>query len=146
MSWLAKKFGFEDAEPEEEGGEGVSAPARGSIFSRWRVVRGRRPAMFGTTPRKLEDAVKAADKLLEGRAVFVNLQHIDSAKAQRIVDILAGVTYALRGTSYEVGKRLFWFVPPYIPAEWDEETVKAVSALFTNVRELSEGDHELPVR
>lgn len=112
----------------------------------WRVVRNKRPAVWAITPRKLEDAVRAADRLIEGAAVFVNLQHIDSAKAQRIVDMLAGVSYALRGTFYEVGKRLFLFVPPNVPVGGDEETVKAISALFTGVGGTTEGEFELPVR
>lgn len=94
----------------------------------------------------MEDAVRAADRLIEGAAVFVNLQHIDSAKAQRIVDMLAGVSYALRGNFYEVGRRLFLFVPPNVPVGGDEETIKAISALFTGVGGSPESELELPVR
>ncbi len=132
-------------EPEEE--EEMENPSgTQSRLLPWRVVKSKRPAVWALTPRKLEDAVRAADRLIEGAAVFVNLQHIDSAKAQRIIDMLAGVSYALRGNFYEVGKRLFLFVPPNIPVGGDEETVKAISALFTGISGATESDVELPVR
>jgi len=131
-------------EPEEEELENPSG-TQGKLLS-WKVIRNKRPAVWAIAPRKLEDAVRAADRLIEGAAVFVNLQHIDSAKAQRIVDMLAGVSYALRGTFYEVGKRLFLFVPPNVPVGGDEETIKAISALFTGIGGATESEIELPVR
>ncbi|MFA0760609.1 MAG: hypothetical protein HZLCBSQH_000710 [Candidatus Fervidibacterota bacterium] len=137
MGWLARLFRFEDAEESsrtESSGEGVG---QGGVLHRWQVVWGKQPKVFHIAPRKMEDAMKAADKLLEGRAVFVNLQHIDTAKGQRILDILAGVTYALRGTCLQVGRRLFWFSPPSVASEWDEETVKAVTALYTDLNDAS---------
>jgi FtsZ-interacting cell division protein YlmF len=60
--------------------------------------------------------------------------------------MLAGVSYALRGNFYEIGKRLFLFAPPNVPASGDEETIKAISALFTGVESSPEGEIELPVR
>lgn len=130
----------------EEEEESENPTSSQSKLLPWKVIKNKRPAVWAITPRKLEDAVRAADRLIEGAAVFVNLQHIDSAKAQRIVDMLAGVSYALRGTFYEVGKRLFLFVPPNVPVGGDEETVKAISALFAGVGGTTESEIELPVR
>jgi len=144
MNWLARLFRMESPEVEEEEVENPTS-SQGRLLP-FKVVRNKKPAVWAITPRKLEDAVRAADRLIEGAAVFVNLQHIDSAKAQRIVDMLAGVSYALRGTFYEVGKRLFLFVPPNVPVGGDEETIKAISALFTGVGGSPEGESELPVR
>ncbi len=112
----------------------------------WRVVKNKKPMVWAIAPKKLEDVTKAADKLIEGAAVFVNLQHIDSAKALRIIDILAGVSYALRGNFYEIGRRLFLFVPPNIPVGGDEETIKAISALIPQVANGYENEFELPAR
>lgn len=145
MNWLARLFRMTPPEPEEEEEMENPTGAQSKLLP-WRVVRSKRPAVWALTPKKLEDAVRAADRLIEGAAVFVNLQHIDSAKAQRIVDMLAGVSYALRGTFYEVGKRLFLFVPPNIPVGGDEETIKAISALFTGISGTTESEVELPVR
>ncbi|MCS3920987.1 cell division protein SepF [Fervidibacter sacchari] len=144
MNWLARLFRMEPPEVEEEEGENPTS-SQGRLLP-FKVVRNKKPAVWAITPRKLEDAVRAADRLIEGAAVFVNLQHIDSAKAQRIVDMLAGVSYALRGTFYEVGKRLFLFVPPNVPVGGDEETIRAISALFTGVGSSPENEVELPVR
>ncbi|MER3500739.1 MAG: hypothetical protein IMHGJWDQ_000042 [Candidatus Fervidibacter sp.] len=143
MGWLARLFHMEPVEAEET--EERESPA-GHGLLRWRVVKSRRPTVWAITPRKLEDAVRAADRLIEGTAVFVNLQHIDTHKAQRIVDMLAGVSYALRGNFYEIGRRLFLFVPPNVAAGGDEETVKAVSALFTGVSDSADNSVEFPVR
>ncbi len=144
MNWLARLFRMESTEVEEEEAEKTTS-SQGRLLP-FKVVRNKKPPVWAITPRKLEDAVRAADGLIEGAAVFVNLQHIDSAKAQRIVDMLAGVSYALRGTFYEVGKRIFLFVPPNVPVGGDEETIKAISALFTGVGGSPEGEFELPVR
>ena len=144
MNWLARLFRMEPPEVEEEETENPTS-SQGRLLP-FKVVRNKKPAVWAIAPRKLEDAVKAADRLIEGAAVFVNLQHIDSAKAQRIVDMLAGVSYALRGTFYELGRRLFLFVPPNVPVGGDEETIKAISALFTGVGGSTEGELELPVR
>ena len=144
MNWLARLFRMDSPEVEEAEAENPTS-SQGRLLP-FKVVRNKKPAVWAIAPRKLEDAVQAADRLIEGAAVFVNLQHIDSAKAQRIVDMLAGVSYALRGTFYEVGKRLFLFVPPNVPVGGDEETIKAISALFTGVGSSPEGELELPVR
>ncbi len=141
MRWLAKLLRMESPEEEAENPSG----SQGKLLS-WRVVRNKKPMVWATAPKKLEDVVKAADKLIEGAAVFVNLQHIDSAKALRIIDILAGVSYALKGNFYEVGRRLFLFVPPNIPVGGDEETIKAISALIPEVANGTENEFELPVR
>jgi len=144
MSWLARLLRMEPPEIDEEESENPTS-SQGRLLP-FKVVRNKRPAVWAITPRKLEDAVRAADRLIEGAAVFVNLQHIDSAKAQRIVDMLAGVSYALKGNFYEVGRRLFLFVPPNVPVGGDEETIKAISALFTGVGSSPESELELPVR
>lgn len=147
LSQLGKHIGYEDPEPEGDEAKVTTTGHRGSLLSRLRVVRGRPTiSVFIIAPRKLEDARRAAEKLLAGSAIFVNLQHIPSSQAQRIVDILAGVSFAVQGTCYEVGKRLFLFAPPQIVAAGDEETVKEVPALFTGIGELTEGEYELPVR
>lgn len=133
--------------PEEVEDEAENPKAHPSKLFSWQVVRGaRKPTVWAIAPKKLEDVAKAADMLIEGAAVFVNLQHIESSKAQRIIDILAGVSYALKGNCYEVGKRIFLFVPPNVSAGGDEETIKAMSALFPGMTNGSENEFELPVR
>ncbi|MCS7264212.1 MAG: cell division protein SepF [Armatimonadetes bacterium] len=144
MGWLARLLRMENPSEFEEDLENPQS-SQGKLLS-WRVVKNKKPTVWAIAPKKLEDAVKAADKLIDGAAVFVNLQHIDSAKAQRIIDMLAGVSYALRGNFYEVGKRIFLFVPPNVPAGGDEETIKAISALFPGVANSTDNEFELPVR
>ena len=97
---------FED-EAEEQGGL-----FNWSALAFWRRHRhgaavpfpgARRHGIYAVTPMSLREAQVAADYIKNGVAVFVNLQHIDRKHAQRIVDVLSGVCYAIDGTSMRVG-------------------------------------------
>jgi len=63
------------------------------------------------SPQTLDDAYKAAQHIKAGSAVFVNLQEIDRASGQRIVDVLSGVCNGVDGTTMRVGDRIFVFAP-----------------------------------
>ncbi|MCS7254921.1 MAG: cell division protein SepF [Armatimonadota bacterium] len=78
----------------------------------------------------LHDAQKAADLIKGGVAVVANLQNIDRRQAQRIVDVLSGVCYALDGTFIRFGERLFLFAPPTVPASGDERCMREINQLF----------------
>lgn len=78
----------------------------------------------------LHDAQEAADLIKNGVAVVANLQNIDRRQAQRIVDVLSGVCYALDGTFMRFGDRLFLFAPPTVPASGDEKCLKEINQLF----------------
>lgn len=78
----------------------------------------------------LHDAQEAADLIKSGVAVVANLQNMDRKQAQRIVDVLSGVCYALDGTFMRFGDRLFLFAPPTVPASGDEKCLKEINQLF----------------
>lgn len=144
LDWLGRILGYEEPPGDERGGEEtITSPPRSS--TPWIIPRPRRSKIQVVVPRKLEDAKKAADLLINRAAIVLNLQHVDSATAQRIVDILSGVSYALDGACFEVGQRIFLFVPPHMPAGGDEETLKA--ELFPKVQEASaENRREISAR
>ncbi len=144
MSWLARLVGAESREPSPPGVPPETTSRK--PFSPLRVLREKKPTVFVIVPRRLEDACKGAEALLEGSAVIVNLQHIEPAKAQRILDVLGGVSFACKGSIYEVGKRLYLFLPAHVAAEGDDTTVRAVTRLFAGLTELPEGHHEIPSR
>jgi cell division inhibitor SepF len=91
---------------------------------------GKRGGVYLLVVNTLEDAKKAADLIKSGVAVVANLQLIERRHAQRIVDVLSGVCYALDGTFMRFGDRLFLFAPPTIPASGDEQCLREINQLF----------------
>jgi cell division inhibitor SepF len=65
-------------------------------------------------PRTLDDARDAADCLKTRRPTVVNLREADKDLAQRIVDFLCGVDYALDGHLQRIGDDIFLFTPSHI--------------------------------
>ena len=49
-------------------------------------------------PRSYDDAQEIAKHLVEGRACIVNFHRIKKEYAQRIIDFLSGVIYAINGS------------------------------------------------
>jgi cell division inhibitor SepF len=58
------------------------------------------------TPVSFDEAQGIADQLKAGRAVIVNLTRLDSSQAQRTIDFLTGIVYAIDGKIQAVGSRI----------------------------------------
>jgi cell division inhibitor SepF len=84
-----------------------------------------------------EDAKQAADGLKKGEQQVVNLEHATQQMAERIIDFLNGVTYAIDGTVERVGDKVFMFVPANISVEVDNGVTAANTkrSPFVEVRE-----------
>ena len=67
----------------------------------------------------LEDGRLSADGLKEGKQQLVNLEKTPPQTADRLVDFLSGVTYALDGTVEKVGERVYLFAPANFQIELD---------------------------
>lgn len=65
------------------------------------------------------DARVAADGLKAGQQQIVNLERAGPQMAERIVDFLSGVTYALDGSVDKVGDKVYMFVPANVDVELD---------------------------
>lgn len=129
--------GVDDGDSEVEGEVGEARGA--SWFKRlawWRkgdiipFSGARRGGVHLIIMTELKQAQEAADLIKSGVAVVANLQLIDKKVAQRIVDVLSGVCYALDGTFMRFGDRLFLFAPPTVPASGDEKCMKEINQLF----------------
>nr|NP_043210.1 hypothetical protein CypaCp073 [Cyanophora paradoxa]P48326.1 RecName: Full=Cell division protein sepF homolog [Cyanophora paradoxa]AAA81241.1 orf108 [Cyanophora paradoxa] len=55
--------------------------------------------------------MQSLDALRINKAVVFNFEHIDYPLAQRILDSLAGATYALGGDKTCIREKLYFFVP-----------------------------------
>jgi cell division inhibitor SepF len=65
------------------------------------------------------DARIAADGLKSGQQQIVNLESATPQMAERIIDFLNGVTYALDGCVEKIGDRVYLFAPANVDVEMD---------------------------
>ncbi len=62
-------------------------------------------------PKSFDDANTIADVLLSHKAVVLNLEGIDMAAAQRIIDFASGSCYTVGGNLQKISKKIFIVVP-----------------------------------
>lgn len=82
-------------------------------------------------PRGFGEIEEVGMRLKEGRAVVVNLHKMDRDYAQRTIDFLTGVTFALDGKNQKIGQNVILCSPAQIgvvgqislgdPDDFDEE-------------------------
>jgi cell division inhibitor SepF len=65
------------------------------------------------------DARVAADGLKSGQQQIVNLERATPQMAERIIDFLNGVTYALDGSVEKIGEKVYLFAPANVHVEMD---------------------------
>lgn len=65
-------------------------------------------------PRSFGEAEEVGQRLKEGRAVVVNLHKLDRDYAQRTIDFLTGVVFALDGKIQKVGQNVILCSPAQI--------------------------------
>lgn len=65
-------------------------------------------------PRSFTEAEEVGTRLKEGRAVVVNLHRLDRDYAQRTIDFLTGVVFALDGKIQKIGQNVILCSPQQI--------------------------------
>jgi len=81
-------------------------------------------------PQSFEDARMAADGLKDGRQQIVNLEKASPDMAERIIDFLNGVTYALNGFVEKVGDRIYLFAPSNVVIDAPSELGRSSLGIF----------------
>jgi cell division inhibitor SepF len=81
-------------------------------------------------PQSFDDARLAADGLKDGRQQIINLEKTTPEMAERIIDFLNGVTYALNGFVEKVGDRVYMFAPSNVMIDMPEDMHKSSPTLF----------------
>ena len=133
-------FGTEETEEEEPEVGVVSPPVintRGQAQPlRLQTARGGRVAVR-LNAQVFEDAKLAADGLKSGEQQIINLERATPQMAERIIDFLNGVCYALDGTVERVGEKVYMFVPASVMVEVDNGVTANTSqrSVFGTVRE-----------
>lgn len=126
-------LGAED--PDEDDVEHTSAPASSMAGSatkkqaslRLQTARTHNVAIR-TNAQVFEDAKIAADGFKNGEQQIVNLERATPQMAERIIDFLNGVCYALDGTVERVGEKVYLFAPANVAVEVDEGANASTSA------------------
>ncbi len=61
--------------------------------------------------RGLEDCQEIINALLDVKSVFINMEPLDDALVQRVIDMLGGAAFALRGTMAKISHRTYLLAP-----------------------------------
>ena len=91
-----------------------------------------------TNAQVFEDAKVAADGFKDGEQQIVNLERATPQMAERIIDFLNGVCYALDGTVERVGEKVYLFAPANVAVEVDEGATASTTTVPT--RRVGFGD------
>lgn len=70
-------------------------------------------------PTRFDDSQDICDMLLDERATVVNLEGIDLALAQRIMDFISGSVYALNGKIHQISNLIFIVSPESVDISGD---------------------------
>lgn len=117
----------EDVAPEKEGAS-TAAPRRRPLIETEPKKTAREPRLQGggeTVPMpnvaamkmivyhpvSYEDAQNIIDNLKARKPVIVNMEELDVAAAQRILDFISGAIYALNGTIAKISRGIFVVAP-----------------------------------
>ncbi len=90
-------------------------------------------------PLGSKEAYKVSDKLLEGSAVILNLEGIDPAEAQMIMDFVFGSMYAISGKYSKISAYNFVFLPK------DVDLDEALGEGSFDRDNFDEDDFEIPL-
>ncbi|MHB1001260.1 MAG: cell division protein SepF [Armatimonadota bacterium] len=112
-------FPTDDLEEEYEEETHAALPKRSSVPAR--TSTGRVNHVSVRQPLSFDDARLAADGLKDGRQQIVNLERTNHELAERIIDFLNGVTYALNGFVEKISDRVYLFAPNNVVIEVSED-------------------------
>lgn len=82
-------------------------------------------------PRTFEDSLEIVNNLKERKSVIVNLQYLDQALSQRVIDFVSGATLALDGTQERVGHGVFIFASMNCTVQTETDSTRAYKDLFS---------------
>ncbi len=84
---------------------------RGMIGGDMEVVR--------VQPTSIEEGRRITDLLLNNKVVFLDLEGVENALAQRVIDFSSGATYAIDGTLQQMSNHTFVIAPPAVNVSGD---------------------------
>ena len=113
--------------------QSASAPTTAATAARnstFRIASAREGSITVMPVCTFADVQKAADRLKAGEPQIVNLEKTDAEIAERLIDFLNGVTYALDGYVEKVAEGAYLFTPSHIAIHADGPAEQARSKNF----------------
>ena len=74
-------------------------------------------------PSAFEDVREITDTLLSERTVILNMEGLDMALAQRIIDFVSGACYAIEGNLQKVANFIFVLTPRSVDISGDMQGI-----------------------
>lgn len=74
-------------------------------------------------PNSIEDGREITETLLANRTVVLNLEGLDVAIAQRIIDFASGSTYAISGNLQKISNYIFIITPASVDISGDFQEI-----------------------
>ncbi|MBP9997293.1 MAG: cell division protein SepF [Lachnospiraceae bacterium] len=74
-------------------------------------------------PTSENDTKEITDTLLSNRTVVLNMEGLDKATAQRIIDFTSGSTYAIHGNLQMISNHIFLITPASVDISGDFQTI-----------------------
>ena len=78
-------------------------------------------------PTSFNDSLEIAKNLSERKTVVLNLEMLENESSQRIVDFLAGATFALDGHQQKIGDGVFIFTPKNVNISSEQEKSQPIT-------------------
>jgi len=124
---------IDEDEPDEIGDVAPVAKTKPSVVSGDFKSR-RNYEVMVVSPKSFDESLGIAKNLTERKTVVLNLELVDHEQSQRIVDFLAGATYALTGHQQKIGENVFIFTPNNvnITAEQEKKTAASITDAIWN--------------
>ena len=117
------KFKSEPADDYDE-------PEKNTSFSRNRVTTPTRRSMEVSMikPTGVEDSKDIVNRLLDGKAVVLNMEGVHTEIAQRILDFTTGATYSMNGKLQKISNFIFIATPMQVELSGDfQDLLNSVS-------------------
>lgn len=86
------------------------------------------------SPKNIAEARGICGKIKNNSPVVINLEQVDQDEAQRIMDFVGGICFALEGTIKEVTKKIYVIVPESmeISGDFDDNRKKETILSWVN--------------
>ena len=86
------------------------------------------------SPKSFDESLEISKNLIDRKTVVLNLELLDHEQSQRVVDFLAGSTFALSGHQQKIGEGVFIFTPNNvnITAEQEKKVATSITDAFWN--------------
>ncbi|MBQ8799284.1 MAG: cell division protein SepF [Lachnospiraceae bacterium] len=111
------KFDYDYSETKKERVQ--RAPAAGRVVPLRSATTSRSLEVSIMKPTRFDDSQDICDMLVAERATVVNLEGIDLALAQRIMDFISGAVYSLNGKIHQISSLIFIISPENVDISGD---------------------------